>query len=847
MKRNFKSSLMMIFIITLSIGSVIASASMEVTQESQINLDTKYTVVGTYEDEVLIMVETLYNLNEKYNDPLMDSFKWSGQKWAREDQPIEFYIDDNGDNGDPSDEFVVIPRAAQTLEDDYASDIDFTYMGTSHDVTTPSHDGINNIRFVSKDGPGGNYATTFYWFTLPSQQIIEFDITFDDDENWIDGSFDGVDLETVALRYFSEALGLDMDTNPKAVMYPFFSPRVQRELYYTDLMGLRYIYPGPGITHPDATRINDEWYPVYIMLGDIMAEVVEETNDLDEAIVSITEGGDTLEPGGTFYSFVQNSFNTLTTHIDSQFTAITLKLDQIADAIENESEGIIDRIYQLRDILLEDGRATRAKVDLVRETVDNTLDVKVVTGEKESRYYSYYIHMREWSDGDYLDPIDPELNIRAAINDEPIPETHHNIIRISQGLCKLLIDKKAVPVGTNALIVDVEYHGVHGSDIIPVEKLRETKEIVKIGVIYASDATFPGSQPVLETATTDINSYCENLGYDIEFEFIVTSAEANADIHLERVQEFYDQGINLLIGGMWSSQAARSLDFVNENEMILFSPSSTLPSLAIPDDNLYRLTSDDLEQSKAIAAILEDREINSIVVLQIELDVINGVYNSVKYTSNERGIHVFPATIYPYGSRDNTGYDFSTYLAEAESTAEDAITAGDNVALLILGFHETAGILNQVYDNPTLYPSLDSITWYGWQATSNSVIIESEAWDAAAKYELLSTSVAPTRSAKWYEFVDELGYDPGFYQACLYDIAWIYAKAVLEASTTNTVNVESMLYDVTDQYYGVTGWCNLNEAGDRSPLDFDIVGFDSVDGWYLAGRYDKYAETIFRR
>ena len=69
------------------------------------------------------------------------------------------------------------------------------------------------------------------------------------------------------------------------------------------------------------------------------------------------------------------------------------------------------------------------------------------------------------------------------------------------------------------------------------------------------------------------------------------------------------------------------------------------------------------------------------------------------------------------------------------------------------------------------------------------------------------------------------------------------AKAVLEASIDAPEGVKRILEDVSDQYYGVTGWCNLNDAGDRDPLDYDIWKFGTYD-WVRIGKWDKYTENV---
>ena len=44
---------------------------------------------------------------------------------------------------------------------------------------------------------------------------------------------------------------------------------------------------------------------------------------------------------------------------------------------------------------------------------------------------------------------------------------------------------------------------------------------------------------------------------------------------------------------------------------------------------------------------------------------------------------------------------------------------------------------------------------------------------------------------------------------------------------TDVINV---IPDIASRYYGYTGWCLLNEAGDRYKTDYDIWGYGLIDG-----------------
>ena len=119
--------------------------------------------------------------------------------------------------------------------------------------------------------------------------------------------------------------------------------------------------------------------------------------------------------------------------------------------------------------------------------------------------------------------------------------------------------------------------------------------------------------------------------------------------------------------------------------------------------------------------------------------------------------------------------------------------------------------------------------------------------EQAVKYQLYSTLLSIPKSELWDEFTERLGYEPGFYDAGVYDICWIYAGAVLKASTAETPAVKAILIDEANSHFGVTGWCRLNEFGDRDYRDFDIWKCMDVDDnyqWVRAGLYQGRLEIL---
>jgi len=97
------------------------------------------------------------------------------------------------------------------------------------------------------------------------------------------------------------------------------------------------------------------------------------------------------------------------------------------------------------------------------------------------------------------------------------------------------------------------------------------------------------------------------------------------------------------------------------------------------------------------------------------------------------------------------------------------------------------------------------------------------------------------------------GLEPSYYTACEADAAWIIAQAVLETRPSfvskrsrfyDTTDVIEIIPDIASRYYGYSGNCLLNEAGDRIAGLYDIWGFYLDDGTPSFKKYGKYDNLI---
>ena len=364
---------------------------------------------------------------------------------------------------------------------------------------------------------------------------------------------------------------------------------------------------------------------------------------------------------------------------------------------------------------------------------------------------------------------------------------------------------------------------------------------IQIGNIYSDDANLETTEPLMDDILTPrINDYLSMLGYDVDIEFLNDNALETPAIHLEKVQGFKSLGVELVIGGRWSSQAMSALSYVNEQEMVLFSPSSTAPTLAIPDDNVYRMCPTDVVQSDAIAEMLYAWGIEALAVIQRVDPWADGIYNLLVGELDDRGMVTEDGWRVAYNPESK---EFASDLQTLEGIAQEMVAdyGADASAILVIGFSEVAIMLTQVEAYDTIY---NQVRWFGTDGTAITQRVRDDSPTQAAHLQVPSTLAAPGISPKFRElnatYFPLVGQVLGYYAACTYDISWVLTQGVLETQGVVAADIIPFIDPICENHYGTSGWCKLNADGDRFPPDYEIWGYGIVGGRTEHVNYGKY-------
>ncbi|MEM4673728.1 MAG: ABC transporter substrate-binding protein [Pyrobaculum sp.] len=330
----------------------------------------------------------------------------------------------------------------------------------------------------------------------------------------------------------------------------------------------------------------------------------------------------------------------------------------------------------------------------------------------------------------------------------------------------------------------------------------------------------------VELAVEDANKLCQNMKFDVVVEDTATSPTQA----LSKIQAMYGRGIRLIVGPMSSGEVSAVKSFADTNRIIIFSPSSTSPLLAVPNDYVYRIVPSDAVQSIALAELLVKLGIKKVVMVFRNDAWGKGLSDALAREARARGIEVLAVEGY-----DPAPGAFPTAAPAAVEKVARAVGApAPDVAFVIISF-EDDGLI--VMKSAAANPVLSRVRWIGTDGFAYSKSLIEQVGREMASVKLLGTVTAPDpKDPKYVEFKERFkakaGVEPKAYDPYAYDAAMMLMRIVCELGTDDPVKVRETLerWGREGTYKGVTGVVYLDEAGDRAYANYVIWGVVLKDG-----------------
>jgi len=313
---------------------------------------------------------------------------------------------------------------------------------------------------------------------------------------------------------------------------------------------------------------------------------------------------------------------------------------------------------------------------------------------------------------------------------------------------------------------------------------------------------------------------------------------------LDDLKALHAQGIQVVIGPYSSSEINATMRYAYENNMILVSFGSTAPSLAIPNNNVFRFVPDATHTVAATAQLMQADGVKVVVPLWRD-DTGGNEYVATLRASVEKNSGIVAEGVrYAPGTTD-----FSRALTALSSQVRQAVDqhGATAVAVHVVGWDEVRNILAQASGDA----QLASVRWYGGTPTPLSLIATTpSAAQFAVKTGLIAPKLADGQGDRFErvkaQVIEKLGHVPQPYAYAAYDSAWVITIAYLETRSDAASVMNVAIPFVADSYYGITGNTALNAAGDRKFARYDFWSIMQENGaynWKKVGSYGVDPET----
>ncbi len=394
------------------------------------------------------------------------------------------------------------------------------------------------------------------------------------------------------------------------------------------------------------------------------------------------------------------------------------------------------------------------------------------------------------------------------------------------------------------------------------------KQTVTLGALLplsgASSSLGESEDAAIKIAIKDVNEYFSKSNSNTRVGLIIEDTQTNPAISLEKLQDLASKGVRIVIGPGTSAEIQEVKDYADKNGILLVSPSSTAPSLAVPGDNIFRFVPDDIHQAQAISKKMWQDGVR-VVVPMWRTDVYgNDLFNATKSNFEMLGGKVVDGI----GYIPRTG-DFSASLNRINFMIWDqdlrslslkigqavAQYGADKVGVYLVSFDEVVPIFIEAQNEP----ELSMVKWYGsdGSALNDKLVRNLEAAVFAAKTGFVNPIYGVDNNNSYkFKVIDSqiqkmIGRVPRSYAEVAYDAFW--AAALAENSTGGTHDINSLkksFLQISDTYAGITGDTSLNDAGDRKHGDYDFWAIranngnsnsndQSVFAWKQVGRFQS--------
>jgi branched-chain amino acid transport system substrate-binding protein len=388
------------------------------------------------------------------------------------------------------------------------------------------------------------------------------------------------------------------------------------------------------------------------------------------------------------------------------------------------------------------------------------------------------------------------------------------------------------------------------------EKPAGTGYKVNIGLLLplsgSGSSTGESMEAALNLAYQDINNYLTTLGSEWRFNLIFEDTGTDTLVAFQKLMDVQEQGVQVVLGPYSSASLNAMRQYSAEHSMMILSPSSVAPSLAIAGDNIFRLAPNDNNQGEAMTALLLSDSLEALVPIVRDDIFGTGLLEATTQHFVQHGGMVTDGVLY-----DTSTQDFSAALADLGARVHNVLQQhpADKTGVYLISFAEGTSILHLAAGDSVL----QQVRWYGCSAFANDKTLpaDTDAAVFAMSHNFICPvfGLDPSAKDKWQPLIGRIQNmihrEPEIYALTAYDGLWLLTLTYLSIGYYPDITTykNAFVYEAND-YFGVTGRTTLDTTGDRKYATYDFWAIGTVLNtyeWQIVATYDNMTGELVRR
>lgn len=298
------------------------------------------------------------------------------------------------------------------------------------------------------------------------------------------------------------------------------------------------------------------------------------------------------------------------------------------------------------------------------------------------------------------------------------------------------------------------------------------------------------------------------------------------------MKALHADGVTTVVGPYSSAELTAIASYANENDMVLISYGSTVPSLDVARENAFRIVPDDSHQGPALAMVIHEEGVRALIAF-VRDDVYGNGLISVTRTAFEQQGGVVTEAPFP---TNTTNFSGALDAVRPQLTQAIATYGAGSAGVLFIGFeNNTVPMLIAAGSDP----QWSTVPWYGDAATPiNTILANETAAQSAARLNYTTVQQIAGQGTSYDRLTQNASVQGTVqtpYGSFAYDAMWIISRALAETGAQNATVLREAIPRIASSYSGITGNTTLNAVGDRAYANYDF--------WTIGSQNDTYVKV----